>query len=64
MSGSGAAPSVPDRFTVTVRLAAIQADGTVRRFRGTYEVAQMPASGNAPPRTMAEQIVGENIAPE
>jgi len=61
---SAVVPSGPDRFTVTVRLAALQADGTARRFRGTYEVARLAAGGDAPPGAMAERIVGANIAPE
>ena len=57
-------PTGDKRWTATVRLAAHQTDGTVRYFRGTYEVAQVAAGGDAPPGTLVERITGASIAPE
>ncbi len=58
------APTGDRRWTATVRLAARQTDGTVRYFRGTYEVAQVAAGGDAPPGTLVERLTGASIAPE
>jgi hypothetical protein len=57
-------PAGDNRWTTTVRLAARQTDGSVRFFRGTYDIAQVPMGGDAPPGTKTERIVGADIGPE
>ncbi len=63
-AASTVATMKPACVTATVRLAARQTDGTMRYFRGTYEVAQVAAGGDAPLGTLEERITGASIAPE
>jgi hypothetical protein len=58
--------AIPDRLTLSVRLAAQQADGAIRRYHGTYELARvkMPDPTQRSPYLIRIQIVGANIVPD
>ncbi len=59
-------PYVPDRLTMTVRLAAQQRDGTIRSYHGTYEIlrTRIPDPANSGRERIIERIVRADLTPD